>query len=635
MTSLITVFVWGGCVRRLKILCTVLLLFTLGHLGPAAAQSVETVTKGPSRIASLTAEIVVQRNGDLLVTEEIDLLIVSGGSAGSLRRTFVLARSAFWGGARRVDIEVLDVTRDGERASYVLEKSFDALHLDIRREGAVLEEEGLHRFRITYRTSGELRFLTQIDRLRWSVAGWDSRFPIDRVAIRLSPPQGTPQPVDVTALVGDPRKSGGDVISGSMPDGSLVFVTMQRTWPSAGLNFSVSWPKGAFQAPSLETRLGKAFEDNRGLLVMLVGLSLVWAYYLWQWRRIGRKSLGRGVVVPLFEPPEGLSPAAVGYIWHQSQGRLFDPVKAFAVMVASLAVKGWITVEKRHKHFQLQGRASIDLDEAYAVLPEEEARALEALFPPESGPLIVNQGYAPHAVKMVGKVLSSLEAKCEREYLGFHRGVWSVGWALAGLTYATGVFLQTGQASYVVMLGGFIVAVISAPFASFFSIIKGVFLYRRFLWPEKLMDFFWPLLVIIVSTFLVSEILYIFGWLIGVLFIAVLYLLVSFRRVLRGPTLVGRRLLDGIEGYRLYLAIAEKERLSLLARETASILESVERHQPYAMALDIEQEWTLRFGGVIDSGSLGDKDSQDHQDPDLDDLLAVLLRERGGRRWRF
>ena len=44
-----------------------------------------------------------------------------------------------------------------------------------------------------------------------------------------------------------------------------------------------------------------------------LGLILVLGYYLFAWLRVGRDP-ARGVVVPLFGPPDGMSAAAVRYV---------------------------------------------------------------------------------------------------------------------------------------------------------------------------------------------------------------------------------------------------------------------------------------------------------------------------------
>jgi len=68
--------------------------------------------------------------------------------------------------------------------------------------------------------------------------------------------------------------------------------------------------------------------------------------------------------------------------------------------------------------------------------------------------------------------------------------------------------------------------------------------------------------------------------------------------LLRAPTPPGRRLLDRLEGFRLYLDVAEKDDLNLRhpPEKTPALFE---RYLPYAYALGVEQSWASQFEDVF------------------------------------
>jgi len=72
----------------------------------------------------------------------------------------------------------------------------------------------------------------------------------------------------------------------------------------------------------------------------------------------------------------------------------------------------------------------------------------------------------------------------------------------------------------------------------------------------------------------------------------------AFYQWLKAPTLAGRRLMDRLEGFRLYLSVAEKDELDF-KHPPEKTPELFERYLPYAMALDVEQQWASRFEGVL------------------------------------
>ena len=68
----------------------------------------------------------------------------------------------------------------------------------------------------------------------------------------------------------------------------------------------------------------------------------------------------------------------------------------------------------------------------------------------------------------------------------------------------------------------------------------------------------------------------------------------------RMPTQTGRKLIDAIEGFRMYLGVAEEDRLQAYypPKKTPELFE---RYLPYAVALDVENAWAKRFEGVLEN----------------------------------
>jgi uncharacterized membrane protein YgcG len=73
---------------------------------------------------------------------------------------------------------------------------------------------------------------------------------------------------------------------------------------------------------------------------------------------------------------------------------------------------------------------------------------------------------------------------------------------------------------------------------------------------------------------------------------------IVFLELLKAPTLYGRKIMDQIEGLRMYLGTAEKDRLDALT-PPADTPEQFEKMLPYAIALNVENEWNKRFERVF------------------------------------
>src|SRR3569623_1579589 len=73
---------------------------------------------------------------------------------------------------------------------------------------------------------------------------------------------------------------------------------------------------------------------------------------------------------------------------------------------------------------------------------------------------------------------------------------------------------------------------------------------------------------------------------------------VLFGFLMRAPTPAGRRLMDQIDGFRMYLDTAEKNRLNL-DREPPLTIKRFEAILPFAIALGVEKPWSDKFNAAL------------------------------------
>jgi hypothetical protein len=75
-----------------------------------------------------------------------------------------------------------------------------------------------------------------------------------------------------------------------------------------------------------------------------------------------------------------------------------------------------------------------------------------------------------------------------------------------------------------------------------------------------------------------------------------------FAYLVEAPTPDGRKLLDEIEGLKLYLSVAERDELKSIQGPGAPPSLDAERYEallPYAVALDVEEAWTRKFTAAV------------------------------------
>jgi uncharacterized membrane protein YgcG len=83
-----------------------------------------------------------------------------------------------------------------------------------------------------------------------------------------------------------------------------------------------------------------------------------------------------------------------------------------------------------------------------------------------------------------------------------------------------------------------------------------------------------------------------------ILIILLTGLVILFYWLIKAPTVRGRALMDEAEGFKMYLSVAEKDRLNFL-HEPELTVERFESLLPYAIALGVENEWGNRFENAL------------------------------------
>lgn len=75
---------------------------------------------------------------------------------------------------------------------------------------------------------------------------------------------------------------------------------------------------------------------------------------------------------------------------------------------------------------------------------------------------------------------------------------------------------------------------------------------------------------------------------------------VIFYKAFQGYTRKGRKLMDQIEGFKMFLATTETERLKMIGTPPTKTPELYEKYLPYAIALGVEKQWSQQFAPVFD-----------------------------------
>jgi uncharacterized membrane protein YgcG len=437
--------------------------------------------------------------------------------------------------------EVLAVRRDGLAEPHALEKLANGVRIRIG-DPEVYLSPGDYTYEITYRTDRQLGFFADHDELYWNVTGngWD--FPIDAVSAQVFLPGNIDAAsIAVEAYTGPQGAQGRDWEADSGPS-LATFRSTRGFGPREGLTLVASWPKGHVAPPGLDQRSGYLLRDAWPAGLALAGLAMLLLYYFRVWHRVGRDP-PKSVIVPRYEPPAALSPAAMRFV-----RRMAYDDRCFAAAVLSLAVQGALRIEQqsggllnRTRKFTLH-RVDPPTD---ASLAEDERVLRDRLFATAPSVELDNANH----VAINGAKLEHLRVLKARYMPSAFRanGAWhALGIALSLLIGVFAVLLPAAKAGF--------------GFSWWFMTTPG------------------RVAVAAVAGALVAN--------------------VAFGRLLKAPTVAGRVTMDHVEGFRLYLDVAEGDELKLIDAPPLTV-RLYERYLPAALALEVEQHWAERFATVF------------------------------------
>lgn len=560
------------------------------------------------RIRDFQARIVVDEDGKMTVTETIAVTAAGEQIAHGIYRDFptVYYRDFGLGDRfalpmplhvlrRTVPFDVVEVRRDGRSEPYHGEEQENGERIYVGAKDVTLPS-GPYTYTLRYTTARQLGFFDDHDELYWNVTGTGWAFPIQYAAATVVLPAAIPR--DRIALEGYTGPQGAiDRHFRSWIDratGELHFVTTKPLGSYEGLTIVASFPKGYVRAPTQAERRAAWLRDNPILVIGPAALLLIVLYYAVAWVLVGRDPR-RGTIIPLFDPPQDLDAASLRYV----AGMGYDE-RCFSAGLVGLASKGWARIEEADGEFTL-----VSSSQRHTPLGAAEKRLNGALL---SGGSIALQQKNHSRIR---SAISGLRETLQREYDGtLFRA--NRNWVIPGLVLSAIAILAAGFSGGLgsSMLFGFLLIWSSVwTVACFHLVIQCARAWRELLVPGR--GAFARIgagLVALITTafalpFLFAE-LFVLGFMMyatSILLAPVLLVLVGvnflFLHLLKRPTLAGRKVMDAIEGFKMYLTTAEGAELALAA--PAKTPQLYERLLPYAIALGVENQWAEQFSDVL------------------------------------
>jgi uncharacterized membrane protein YgcG len=540
------------------------------------------------RILSYDSDITVHSDATMTVIETIRVRAERRNIKRGIYRDFPTLYHDRAGNRYRVGFEILAVSRDGHPEPYHTQSRSNGIRIYIGEQDVLLQPSE-YNYVLSYRTNRQLGFFPGHDELYWNVTGNDWAFPIDQTSAGVHLPQSIPlSEITLEAYTGAFGAKGADYTAELGSDGVIYFHTSHGLPRKHGLTIVVQWPKGHIAEPTLSDKLTYLARDNRELAVIAIGAGVVLAYYLLTWLRVGTDPPA-GVIVPRYVPPEGFSPASMRFV-----RRMGYDHKTLATALVNLAVKGLLRIDEHDGKYTLT-----KTDKSGVEMAAGEQALVKKLFPHQNTISLVQSNHATIGAALEAHK-NSLRRNYEKLYFLSNSGYLLPGIAIsiaaliAGMVAAPARGETFAAAFMIIWLAVWTVAVVALLSAA----VNG--------WRHVAVNGLGPALR---ATLFATPFVFFEGmglWMlsqtsgvgIGAALIGLVAINITFYQLLKAPTRAGRKLLDKIQGFRNYLEVAEGEQLKS-RRLPQKTLDLFEIYLPYALALDVEQQWSEKFADVF------------------------------------
>ena len=434
------------------------------------------------------------------------------------------------GGNVHVGFNLISVKRDGHKEPYHTENMSNGIRI-YAGSSDVYISNGIHKYQFTYEVDHVLGLFDEFDELYWNVNGNGWAFNINQVSATIHYPSGA-KPIRHDAYTGKWGIQGNHFTVKEYED-SIHIATTRRFVSGENLTIAVAWEKDHLTYPTAAENLLYWIQSYILWIIGGMGIIIGFLFNFRMWSKHGRDPKP-GTIIPLYYAPEGFSPAECVYL--KQGGRKSDTM--FGSMLISLAVKGLVEIDVDGNLGMFSKRTytiknlNIKPEKAKTPLTSVETYFYERLMGSNSTVSIESGKYNPKIQSTNTKLTTRIDKLQKDKY--FVRNSHLKGKQFI-MPLIVGVLGGFGYAFY----GGTIAVLIGA-------------------------------------------------------FVLMLVMNFIFARLYEQPTAEGRKKMDEIAGFEMYLKYADKERIRLTNPPTMNF-QHYEENLAYAIALGVAEEWAGQF----------------------------------------
>ena len=314
----------------------ILFLFCLFFFSSFAQDYDGLEDKLVERIIQYHSDIYVLKNTHVRIVETITVNKRGARINRGIYRDLPLSYE-YKGGNVRVGFELLGVKRNGKNEAHHTEKMSNGIRIYAGSEDVILED-GVHQYEFSYEVHHVLGYFEDYDEIYWNVNGNGWEFKIDSVSANVYYPEGAEliQFNGYTGAYGDT----GNNFTAKKIDGGVQYCGTQPLTIYENLTVAVAWDKNRVTYPTAWEEFLFWLKSYSLWVICAIAFLIGLMYNYVAWRRFGRDPKP-GTIIPLFYPPEGMSPAECVQLKNNGKAAKTQ----FAATLGHLATKGWLRIE--------------------------------------------------------------------------------------------------------------------------------------------------------------------------------------------------------------------------------------------------------------------------------------------------
>lgn len=499
------------------------------------------------KILSFDSDIKIEKDGKILVVETITVYNGEGAENNQIKRGIVRDFPTKYtrkdGLLSNVPFKMIEVLKNGEKEPFTTESLDNGIRTYIGNSNYYIER-GIFTYKLTYETGKQIIFHNDKDEFYWNVTGNGWAFTIGEISCRITFPEKS-KIFEYDCYTGYQGATDKDCNFKLLSDNSILFKSTKSMEKNQGLTIAASINKGILVPPTAFENIKDIILDNIIIPALIIIFLIYFSINFYAWKKWG-KDPAKGTIIPEFEPPAGLSAADAGFLVKQK----YTP-NLFAASLIDYAVHKLVDIEVKKEGLLIKSpvyyfREPKDElnEEAEKKLYKNYGYRIDRLY----GKTAKKGDYNPTIKSAYDSLKEQLLKRLtiRRRKKNIYKEYLNLNNNFTGLGILFLIFIGIGTIVYLSMNQSFIL----------FAASVGILL-------------------------------------------ATLIMQVVFIKIMPAYTPEGRKVVDHILGFKMYLEAAETKIFDTM-NPPEKTLELFEKYLPYAIALECENRWAEKFRSIID-----------------------------------